>query len=62
MTPYTPTEQEIEAALDAFLDGTINGHIWRTYENADVHRERMARALIAAASARNEAKGGKQNT
>lgn len=51
MTPYTPSEAEIEAALIAWYGGWDRGN---PDEASDM--EDMRRALIAAASARNEAK------
>ena len=54
MTPYTPSEQEIEAALDSYE----RANDWRLQANPDGYREDMRLALIAAASARNEMKEG----
>jgi hypothetical protein len=52
MTPYTPSDAEIEAALDAWYGGWSKGN---PDEVSDM--EDMRRVLIAAATARNEAKG-----
>lgn len=82
MTPYTPSDAEIEAAARAIhvakglnpdaLHEHREGEAWP--KDAELHNGNPAHygwrnsvklahpALIAAAIARNEAKGGKQNT